>query len=506
MSTEFYNRNWRMPKSSNSNKVSNYSMSFDGSSEYIDCGTSSGLEITGDVSISAWVYITTSGFQGIVAKRDSGGTNYQLYTDSSPTPKLRFFDGSAATSSTGTVSLNAWHHVAITVDSGVDYGSIFYIDGVPSGTAKFTITSNDAALIIGALNTGSYGSFFNGKIDHVAIFDYALSSSQITSLYGNSTDGVGNPMSISPKPKAYYPIGDYAAFNGSEYLVPNLADENVYSRYAFSFDGVNNYFDAGVISSLVSTTNFTVSGWFNFNSTISNKALFSYGGATNTQYSFALQTQLNKLRFYFAFFLNDAGNRYVESSMSLSTSTWYHIAVTYDGNETGNTNRAKIYVDGANVTATGSGTINSTTTASSGSFNIGRWDISSGRFLDGKADEVSIWDTALTSTQITELYNQGKPSNLNNHSAYSNLVSWWQLGENSSFNTNWTVLDEKGTNNGTSVNMGEGAILNGVGTSANGLSDGMGGADNIIGDAPYSTGNAVSYGMGVDAKSTDVPS
>jgi hypothetical protein len=34
----------------------------------------------------------------------------------------------------------------------------------------------------------------------------------------------------------------------------------------------------------------------------------------------------------------------------------------------------------------------------------------------------------------------------------------------------------------------------------------MGGADNIVGEAPYSTANAVSYGMGVDAKSTSVPS
>ena len=97
-------------------------------------------------------------------------------------------------------------------------------------------------------------------------------------------------------------------------------------------------------------------------------------------------------------------------------------------------------------------------------------------------------------------------SNLNNHSAYSNLVSWWQLGENSSFNTNWTVIDEKGTSNGTSVNMAEDDLVNGVGTTANGLSSGMGGADNILGEAPYSTANSLSYGMGADAKSTSVPS
>ena len=82
------------------------------------------------------------------------------------------------------------------------------------------------------------------------------------------------------------------------------------------------------------------------------------------------------------------------------------------------------------------------------------------------------------------------------------------MGENSSFNSNWTVLNEISTGpNGVSVNMAEDDLVDGVGTTANGLSSGMGGADNIVGNAPQnSTGNSLSYGMGVDAKSTDVPS
>ena len=38
--------------------------------------------------------------------------------------------------------------------------------------------------------------------------------------------------------------------------------------------------------------------------------------------------------------------------------------------------------------------------------------------------------------------------------------------------------------------MGEDAIVDGVGSYANGLSSGMGG-DEVIGDAPYSTANAL---------------
>ena len=125
--------------------------------------------------------------------------------------------------------------------------------------------------------------------------------------------------------------------------------------------------------------------------------------------------------------------------------------------------------------------------------------------MNGYLSNASIWNTALTSAQVTEIYNEGVPSNLNNHSAYSNLTNWWQLGSNNSFNTNWTVLDEKGSNNGTSSNIGEDAIVDGVGSYANGLSSGMGG-DEVIGDAPYSTANSLSVNMDVLDRVTDTPS
>jgi len=135
---------------------------------------------------------------------------------------------------------------------------------------------------------------------------------------------------------------------------------------------------------------------------------------------------------------------------------------------------------------------------------IGSWTPTS-LYWDGKISNASIWNTALTSAQVSEIYNEGVPSNLNNHSAYSNLVSWWQLGSNSSFNTNWTVLDEKGSNNGTSYNMGEDAIVDGVGSYANGLSSGMGG-DEIVGNAFGSSANSLSINMDVLDRTEDTPS
>ena len=124
--------------------------------------------------------------------------------------------------------------------------------------------------------------------------------------------------------------------------------------------------------------------------------------------------------------------------------------------------------------------------------------------MNGEISNVSIWNTALTTMQAREIYNEGLPSNLHNFSGTA-PVSWWQLGENSSFNGNdWIVADEIGSNNGESNGMSVDALTNGVGTTANGTSTGMS-EGSLVGDEPYSTANAISSGIPVTARGTDVP-
>ena len=116
---------------------------------------------------------------------------------------------------------------------------------------------------------------------------------------------------------------------------------------------------------------------------------------------------------------------------------------------------------------------------------------------------VAIWSgTTLSSTEVTEVYNQGVTSNLNTFSG-TKPTAWWQLGSNSSFNTNWTCLDEIGTNNAVSVNMTNNDIVDGPGYSASGVGTSSIG---IKGDAPYSTANGLSENMDVLDRTTDVPS
>jgi len=524
MSTEFINDQWRLPNAwngteSNVNKQSNYSMSFDGSNQYINLGNSTQVQPVKEMSISAWINASSlATYRGIVSCTYQGSSydGFALRLDDTSSNKIQFVVNSLTQiKSTSTITTGQWYHLVATYD-GANIKLYFNgsLESSTSLTGNIDYSDGSRNTIIGSLYPNVFE--FTGKIDAVAIFDYALSSSQVTTLYGSSSTGIGNPMSLSPKPVASYNLGDKSAFNSANYLVPNIAAQEAdgdiavsYSPYALDFDGVNDYIDCGDSDDFsfgngTTDSEFTFSVWINADNYPSGSICILGKDQTNNNREYVLGVWNAKVKI---FIKSQGGNNQqsIDSTTSLSANQWYHIAATYDGR--GGSNAADgltIYINGIAETPTNitkqSYTFMSNTTSY---FAIGQYF--NAAFFNGKISNVSIWNAALTSAQVTEIYSEGIPQNLLNHSAVSSLVSWWQLGSNSSFNTNWTVLDEKGSNNGTSVNMTEDDIVDGVGSYANGLSSGMGG-DEVIGDAPYSTANSLSVNMDVEDRVTDTPS
>ena len=89
--------------------------------------------------------------------------------------------------------------------------------------------------------------------------------------------------------------------------------------------------------------------------------------------------------------------------------------------------------------------------------------------MNGNLDEVAFFNTNLISTST--IYNGGIPKDL---TALSPLA-WYKMGENATYSAGvWTVPDEVGANDGSSVNMD---------------------IQDRIGEAPNSTNNAVSLNM-----------
>jgi len=100
-------------------------------------------------------------------------------------------------------------------------------------------------------------------------------------------------------------------------------------------------------------------------------------------------------------------------------------------------------------------------------YNAPAGDYSDVVYADGAIDEVSIWDAELTHGEIIELYNGGVyrdingkknvairsgPGDLQRHSQYDKLISWWRLGDvedTVSSGVISTSVDRKSSNNAT---------------------------------------------------------
>jgi hypothetical protein len=144
---------------------------------YVLVPDSPSLELTGAITIDAWIDATTLGGR-IVDKITAGGQNgYMLDTYAG---YLRFIIGSAILTSAAPLTAGTFTHVA-----GVYDGShmTVYIDGIAAGTmttALAAIPTNNLQLHIGADSNG--GSLFTGVIDEVRIFGRALSLAEIQAI------------------------------------------------------------------------------------------------------------------------------------------------------------------------------------------------------------------------------------------------------------------------------------------------------------------------------------
>jgi hypothetical protein len=161
-----------------------------------------------------------------------------------------------------------------------------------------------------------------------------------------------------------------------------------------------------------------VSPWANIVSLVNNTGSGDVGqfwfqhDQTNTKFEFAVQTVNNRT--------------YIQSSITPLQGTWYHITGVYDGSF------VTLYVNGVqqgkNVLT---GTINNY--QSNFKLTIGEWANSSNNYrrFNGDIDEVSIWKTALSQTQVRDMMCKSLKGN------ETGLIGYWPMNETSGI----TVFD-----------------------------------------------------------------
>jgi len=167
--------------------ISGQCLNFDGTDDYIGCGTASSLNITSNLSIEAWVK-TTAGYKPIagtwyyLSAGDMQGYRLDINTDGYGRLVMQS-DGSYLFTSTKKINDGAWHHIAATFNPS-NYVRL-YIDGAmeqwTSGVPA-SINSSTHGFNIGYYYSNG-DSFFVGLIDNVRIFNSAIPTSQMEQSY-----------------------------------------------------------------------------------------------------------------------------------------------------------------------------------------------------------------------------------------------------------------------------------------------------------------------------------
>jgi hypothetical protein len=171
-------------------------LAFDGINDYVAIPDSTSLDITGELTLEAWIYPRVlSGYRVIIDKTTTGApSNYYLATLGDEV-NFGFYSGSvwhAHTTNNANLALNRWYHVAAVYNDAQNTVEI-YLDGarVLSAAETGSLVTNNETLRIGV---GYQGEEFNGSIDEVRIYNQALSASEIR-------DDMNTPVA-SPAPSS----------------------------------------------------------------------------------------------------------------------------------------------------------------------------------------------------------------------------------------------------------------------------------------------------------------
>jgi len=279
-----------------------------------------------------------------------------------------------------------WHNVIITYTGST---LALYIDGsnitLPSQPSSYATTDG---FKIGGWSEAD-NRLFDGQLSNVAIWNTAITdSAQIAKIYNN-----GSPQtSYTVTPQNWWKLNADSVYTPS---APNYTT-------ALDFDnpiGTNN----GVIyapTTLPSTSAWSVSFWSRREPSNQKKWFWSAGSSSNGA---GIYNESGQLRF-----TGTAAGDISMGSTPFAVADLFHMVASYDGST------LKVYIDGSEFY---SGSV--TTNIGTGYITIGGWNRygypTGGAYYSYAQNEImsnfAVWDSALTASQASTLFNFGTPEN-----------------------------------------------------------------------------------------------
>ena len=394
-----------------------YALDFSGSGQYLSVAdpASGVLDIrdSTDFSVTGWFNRDTfANDHTIVAKRNSSATNtdagYIVWIDAAA-DKLNFTVGDGGgtagdqytLASTSTFTATGWHQFTAVWDDSL--GMQLYIDGkldnsTTSSTSSIGSLANAVAFRIGAESDA--GNPFDGKLDDIRIYGYALSADQVKKIYNTTaptqpvdTSLVGHWTFDGPDIQGSTAIdrssfGNNGTITGTTKTIGKLGQ-------ALSFNGSSDHVILSSEYSLESSDSSFVA-WIQNRGNVGDDTIIEQANAVRSAgWDFFVNSNL--VNFIYASSVDSIG---LTGTQDLSDEGWHHIVVTV----TISNGVGMLYEDGVLTdTDTFIGSLQHRFQIPA----IGSTE-DNGNFFNGSLDDIRIYKRALLSTEVTDMYNVGR--------------------------------------------------------------------------------------------------
>jgi predicted Zn-dependent protease len=427
------------------NGAANTALSLNGSSQYVSLGHPTLYDFgNNDFTFSVWFQTTTTGTpQQLFSCDDMSGRQFIFdINDLSAGTVTAYLQNQSAVVGyrTGNIlSPNTWYHAVLVRQGNAPGALTLYLNGaaVSSFAAfqndfPFTMGTTTSEVDIGRRTYAGYQQYFSGSLSDVAVYNRALSASEVATLYTNSLTGgsVTSPPPVtttnsSPVTSTNAGIG---VTNGLVAWYPLAGDANDYSgngnngtlggypsftagvsgaaNTALSLNGSSQYVSLGHPSLYnFGSNDFTFSLWFQTTATGTPQQLFSCDDASGRQFIFDIDDL--SAGTVTAYLQNGSAVVGYRTGNILSPNTWYHAVLVRQGNASG---ALTLYLNGTAVSSFGAfqNDFPFTMGTTSSEVDIGRRTYAGyQQYFSGSMSSVAVYNRALAASEVATLYTNG---------------------------------------------------------------------------------------------------
>ena len=295
-------------------------------------------------------------------------------------------------------------------------------------TAGWTITSNSTDAVMPFVYATPF--YADTPATPTGSFTGGTFSSSNSNIAVNATTGVINTPNAG-NTTIRYTLADGCYNEQAIVVYPVLAQVN--NVYSMEFDGTNDKIEVtDTINEFgFSNNEFSLSAWIRIDSNASQNGVIAKrnigSSSANKMWYFETNTS-SQLRFLWYNTLGGSDN--ASSTDTIPLNTWTHVVVTSDGS---GTNGLNFYINGtpdsggSKTSPSSSSSIQQTGTP----LWIGaRGGNSAAQYMDGKLDEVAVFNVELTAPEIQGIYlatETGKTADLDDLTTPP--VAWYRMGD-----------------------------------------------------------------------------